>query len=73
MSDETRLTQDEIDVLWHPSGTDYTTVAQRGIQLCRTALAAAKTRNCPHGVGWRDCHQHNGHVIAGQVITEETE
>ncbi len=33
-------------------------------------LADAKTRCCPHGVDWRNCHQHNGHVIAGEVIKE---
>jgi hypothetical protein len=62
------LTQPEIDALWHNQ-----TQAEHGIALCRQALAEAKRDLCPHGVGWRDCHQHNGHVIAGQVIHEETE
>jgi hypothetical protein len=61
------LTQPEIDALWHNQ-----TTTQHGITLCRTALAAARTRNCPHGVDWRNCHQHNGHVVAGEVV-EETE
>ncbi len=46
------------------------TIARRGIALCRAALADAKTRHCPHGVDWRNCHQHNGHVVAGEVIKE---
>jgi hypothetical protein len=34
------------------------TVAQRGIALCRQALADAKAGLCPHGVPWTNCHQH---------------
>ncbi len=59
------LTQPEIDALWHNQ-----TRAQHGIQLCRNALAAAKTRLCPHGVDWRNCLRHDGHVVAGEVIKE---
>jgi hypothetical protein len=47
--------------------------AQHAIATARAALGATRANLCPHGVGWRDCHQHNGHVIAGQVIHEETE
>ncbi len=41
-----------------------------GIIAARNAYLNATANLCPHGVGWRDCHQHDGHVIAGE--TEET-
>jgi hypothetical protein len=41
-----------------------------GIVDVRAAYAQATANLCPHGVGWRDCHQHNGHVIAGEVVKE---
>ncbi len=67
MNPQNTATQADIDDLWHNQNQ-----AEHGIGLCRAALADAKTRLCPHGVGWRDCHQHDGHVIAGEVIKEET-
>jgi hypothetical protein len=67
MNPQNAMTEPEIDALWHNQ-----TTAQHGIAACRAALAAARTRLCPHGVGWRNCHQHNGHTIAGEV-TKETE
>jgi hypothetical protein len=47
------LTQPQIDTLWHNQ-----TRAEHGIALCRAALAEARTRLCPHGVPWTNCHQH---------------
>jgi hypothetical protein len=44
--------------------------AQHAIATARAALGATRAHLCPHGVGWRNCHQHNGHVIAGEVIKE---
>jgi hypothetical protein len=69
MNTQKQLAQSDIDALWHNQ-----TRAEHGIQACRNALAEAKRSCCPHGTLWRDCHQHNGHVIAGQVLSsEETE
>jgi hypothetical protein len=56
------LTQADIDALWHNqagSRHDMNDAAGHGIALCRAALAEAKRGLCPHGVGWRNCHQHN--------------
>jgi hypothetical protein len=36
----------------------------------RDAYDKAMAGCCPHGVPWRNCHQHDGHVIAGEVIKE---
>jgi hypothetical protein len=54
MNDPKQLAQSDINALWHNQ-----TTAQHGITLCRQALAEAKRSCCPHGVGWRACHQHN--------------
>jgi hypothetical protein len=54
--------------------TDYAAIGADGMASVRAAYTQATADLCPHGVGWRDCHQHNGHVIAGQVThSEETE
>jgi hypothetical protein len=65
MKDQNPMHPAELDVLWHNQ-----TRAEHGITACRQALAEAKRGLCPHGVGWRNCHQHNDHVVAGE--TEET-
>jgi hypothetical protein len=57
------LTQPQIDALWHNQ-------TQNGIALSRAALAEAKTRLIPHAVPCRNCHQHNGHVVAGGTVEE---
>jgi hypothetical protein len=52
------------------SHSDYAATGAAGMTQVRAAYTRATARLCPHGVGWRDCHQHNGHVIAGEVVKE---
>jgi D-mannonate dehydratase len=65
MNPQTSSNEAELDALWHNQ-----TQTEHGITLCRAALATAKRNLCPHGVDWRNCHQHDGHVVAGEVIKE---
>jgi hypothetical protein len=44
---------------------------EAGRHAVRNALAEARAHLCPHGTLWRDSHQHNDHVIAGEVINSE--
>jgi hypothetical protein len=57
-----------------PHNRPYTPSDPRtGLANVRAAYTRATADLCPHGVGWRDCHQHDGHVVAGEVLSEETE